>query len=263
MHDYKSINKDAWNIRTDIHIDSDFYDNESFLHGKNTLKDIELSMLGDIHGKSILHLQCHFGQDSISMARMGAMVTAVDLSDKAIGKAKELSNQLGIDVNFICSDVYDLPNILNQKFDIVFTSYGVIGWLPDLDKWGQIISYYLKPQGQFVFVEFHPFVWTFDDDFNQISYDYFNTGEIVETNEGSYTDRDAQITYKTVSWNHPLSEVLNSLVSNNIEINQFNEFDYSPYPCFKNAEEIDKDKFIIKHLKNSIPMVYAIKGTKK
>ena len=147
MNNYKEINRQAWNIKTAIHIDSDFYDNDSFLKGRNTLNSIELDMLGDVHGKSILHLQCHFGQDSISLARMGAEVTAVDLSEKAIENARIFSKQLGFDVNFICSDIYDLPEILDQKFDIVFTSYGVIGWLPDLDSWAQLISNYLKPHG--------------------------------------------------------------------------------------------------------------------
>lgn len=263
MNNYKEINRQAWNIKTAIHIDSDFYDNDSFLKGRNTLNSIELDMLGDIHGKSILHLQCHFGQDSISLARMGAEVTAVDLSEKAIENARIFSKQLGFDVNFICSDIYDLPEILDQKFDIVFTSYGVIGWLPDLDSWAQLISSYLKPHGKFVFVEFHPLVWIFDEDFRKIAYDYFDTGEIIETFAGTYADRNADISYSEISWNHPLSDVLNSLIGVGIEIKKFDEFDYSPYPCFKNIVEFAKGKYRISHLEHNIPMVYSLLGEKK
>ncbi len=263
MSSYKDINKKAWNCKTPIHIDSEFYDNNSFLEGRNTLQDIELEMLGDIKGKNILHLQCHFGQDSISLARMGANVTAVDLSEKAIESAIIFSKQLGVDVDFICSDIYDLPEILDKKFDIVFTSYGVIGWLPDIKEWGRLVSNYLKKDGQFVFVEFHPLVWIFDDDFQKVAYDYFDIGEIIETFTGTYADRNADVSYSTVSWNHSLSEVMSSLINGGIEIKQFKEFDYSPYACFKNTVEIEKNKFKIKHLEHSIPMLYAIEGLKK
>lgn len=263
MTDYKKINKQAWNIKTDIHIDSDFYDNDAFLKGRNTLQSIELDMLGDVQGKNILQLQCHFGQDSISLARMGANVTAVDLSEKAIDKAKELAQQLGVEVQFICSDIYDLPKVLDLQFDIVFTSYGVIGWLPDMKRWGELIANYLKPAGHLVFVEFHPLVWIFDDDFRKIAYDYFDTGEIIETFSGSYANREADINYTTVSWNHSLSDVINGLICAGIEVKRFDEFDYSPYPCFKNTEEVAPGKFRIKHLEHTIPMVFSLSGIKR
>jgi len=260
---YIEINKESWNAKTDFHLKSEFYDLEGFLKGNTSLNEIELNLLGDIKGKSILHLQCHFGQDSISLSRLEAEVTGIDLSDKAIDAAKELSNKTKNDITFICCDIYDLPNHLDKQFDIVFTSYGTIGWLPDLDKWGKIISRYLKPNGKFIFAEFHPVVWMFDDNFDKIGYSYFNSGAIVETETGTYADVEADITQEYVMWNHPISEVLNSLISNEIEINLFEEFDYSPYNCFKHTIEFEPKKFRIKHLENKIPMVYSIVGTKK
>jgi ubiquinone/menaquinone biosynthesis C-methylase UbiE len=179
--DYIEINKKTWNNKTEVHVTSDFYDNESFLHGKSTLKDIELNLLGDISGKKILHLQCHFGQDTMTFSRMGAQATGVDLSDKAIEKAKEFNAQLGLDAQFICCDLYDLPNHLDEQFDIVFTSYGTIGWLPDLDKWSKVASQFLKPGGRFIMAEFHPVVWMFDNDFKEVFYNYFNVTPIIET----------------------------------------------------------------------------------
>ncbi len=232
MKDYKEINRLSWNNRTEIHVDSDFYDVPSFLAGKTSLKSIELERLGNLEGKKVLHLQCHFGQDSISLARMGAEVTAVDLSDVAIKKGTDLAKKAGVDVKFICCDVYSLPDHLEGQFDLVFTSYGVVGWLPDMDRWAWLISNYLKPQGQLVFVEFHPVVWMFDDDFEGIKYSYFNTGFIQETESGTYTDFDAGLTQDYVMWNHGMSEVLNALISNDIEIMALDEFDYSPYNLF-------------------------------
>lgn len=262
-NNYIEINKKSWNSRTDYHVKSDFYDIAGFLAGNTSLKEIELDLLGDLTGKSILHLQCHFGQDTISLGRMGAQVTGVDLSDNAIHQAKLLAEKAEIDARFICCDIYDLPNHLDEQFDIVFTSYGTIGWLPDLDKWAALIARYLKPNGTLFFIEFHPVVWMFSDNFDKIGYNYFNTGAIIETANGTYADKDAPIKEEYVMWNHSMSEVINSLIKNNLRIDLLNEYDYSPYNCFNETEEFEEGKFRIKHLENNIPMVYAVVASKK
>lgn len=260
---YIEINRESWNNRTDAHLESDFYDLKGFKNGNTSLNSIELELLGDVKGKSILHLQCHFGQDSISLSRLGAKVTGVDLSDKAIDSAKKLAVETDVDTNFICSDIYDLPNHLDEEFDIVFTSYGTIGWLPDLDKWAKVISTFLKSGGKFLFVEFHPVIWMFDDNFEKINYRYFNSGAIVETESGTYADKNADITQDNVMWNHGFSEVLNSLIANGLEINSLDEYDYSPYNCFNKTVEIAPKKYRIEHLGDKIPMVYSVMAAKK
>ena len=261
--EYIKINKKMWNQKVDSHMKSDFYDVSNFLKGNSSLHQIELDLLGDISGKSILHLQCHFGQDTISLGRMGAKVTGVDLSNEAIEQAKLLAKKTGIDADFICCDIYDLPNHLDKKFDIVFTSYGTIGWFPDLNKWGQIISKYLNPKGNFIFAEFHPVIWMFDDDLEKIKYRYFNSGAIIETETGTYADKNAEIEAECITWNHSISEVITSLISNGLELNAMEEYDYSPYNCFNKTEEISLNKYRIKHLENKIPMVYSLVATKK
>lgn len=260
---YLDINRKAWNDKTEVHVNSEFYDMPSFLAGKNTLNDIELPLLGDIKGKKILHLQCHFGQDTISFTRMGAEATGVDLSDKAIEKARELSVQTEAHTRFICSDIYNLHEMLDEQFDIVFTSYGTIGWLPDLEKWAATVSRFLKPGGQFVFAEFHPVVWMFDPNFEKVAYRYFKTEAIIETELGTYADMTTPAEYEMITWNHSISEVVNNLINAGLEINLLNEYDYSPYNCFLGTEEFEPGKFRIAHLRNDIPMVYAIKATKK
>lgn len=257
------INRESWNKRTEAHLKSAFYDLEGFINGKSSLNPIELKLLGDIEGKNILHLQCHFGQDTISLSRLGAEVTGVDFSDKAIESAKKIADQTGSSAKFICCDIYDLPVHLDEKFDVVFTSYGTIGWLPDMDKWAKIVSNHLKPNGTFVFVEFHPVVWMFDDNFEKIAYNYFKSDAIVETQNGTYADKKANITITDVSWNHGLSEVMNSLIQNGLEIEHFEEFDYSPYNCFNNMVEIAPNKFQIQQFGNKIPMLYALKANLK
>lgn len=260
---YIELNRQSWNNRTETHLKSEFYDLNSFLKGKSSLNEIELNLLGDIKGKTILHLQCHFGQDTISLSRLGAKVTGVDLSDKAIESAKQIAKHTESNAKFICCDIYDLTNHLTEKFDIVFTSYGTIGWLPDLDKWANVVSTFLKPRGKFVFVEFHPVVWMFDDNFDKIGYRYFNSGAIIETKNGTYADKAADLTVSDVSWNHSISEVLNSLIKNGLEIKSLDEFDYSPYNCFNKTIEFEPGKYRIEHLDNKIPMIYSITAISK
>jgi ubiquinone/menaquinone biosynthesis C-methylase UbiE len=262
-NNYIETNRQSWNNRTETHLKSEFYDMDNFLKGKSSLNDIELKLLGDIKGKSILHLQCHFGQDTISLSRLGAKVTGVDFSDKAIECAKQIAKDINSNATFICCDIYDLPNHLDNTFDIVFTSYGTIGWLPDLDKWAKVISKFLKPNGQFVMVEFHPVVWMFDNNFEKIVYRYFNSGAIVETQSGTYADKEANLTITDISWNHSIGEVLNSLIKNRLEINTFDELDYSPYNCFNKTTEFEPKKYRIKHLDDKLPMVYSITATRK
>lgn len=260
---YLAINKQSWNNRTDAHLKSAFYDLDGFLKGKSSLNDIELNLLGNIEGKSILHLQCHFGQDTISLSQLGAEITGVDLSDKAIESAKSIASQMNSTAKFICCNIYDLPNHLEQKFDIIFTSYGTITWLPDLQEWAKLISNYLKPEGRFIFAEFHPVVWMFDDNFETVAYNYFNSGPILETESGTYADRNAEITQQYVCWNHSMAEVISALITNGLEIKTFQEFDYSPYNCFNKTIEFEPGKYRIEHLDDKIPMVYAIEATRR
>jgi SAM-dependent methyltransferase len=257
-----NTNKNLWNNKVAHHIESDFYKMKDFLAGNTSLNAIELNLLGNIEGKSVLHLQCHFGQDSISLAKLGAKVTAIDFSEIAIVKAKEFAMQTNTNVDFICCNIYDLPNLLNIKFDVVFTSYGTIGWLPDISKWANIVSHYLKPNGQFVFAEFHPVIWMYDNDFTFIQYNYFKDDPIIELETGTYADRNADLIGESVTWNHSISEVLNALIKNGLSILEFNEFDYSPYNIFSKPVEFEKGKFRIENHGNKIPIVYAILAQK-
>lgn len=262
MKDYLDINRKSWDAKVAHHVKSDFYFVDEFLKGRTSLNTPELELLGDISGKKILHLQCHFGQDSISLSRMGAQVTGVDFSETAIRTATEMAGRCGTDTRFVVSDVYGLPEVLDEQFDIVFTSYGVIGWLPDLDRWAGVISHFLKPGGRLVFVEFHPVVWMFDDDFTHVKYSYFNTGAISETYEGTYADQSAALVQDYIMWNHSLADVLGNLMKNGLQISAFQELNWSPYPCFRHTEEVEKGKYRIPQFGDKIPVVYTVMAVK-
>jgi 2-polyprenyl-3-methyl-5-hydroxy-6-metoxy-1,4-benzoquinol methylase len=260
---FSAVNKALWNEKTVHHLGSDFYDMPSFLAGKSSLKDVELGLLGDVKGKKILHLQCHFGQDTLSLARMGADVTGVDLSDKAIEKAGELAQQLSLNAKFVCCNIYDLPQHLEEQFDIVFTSYGTIGWLPDMKAWAEIVARYMRPGGAFVFVEFHPTLWMFDNEFTYAQYCYFKRDAIVEMEKGTYAERGADIELQSISWNHGLSEVMQSLIDSGLTLEQFGEYDHSPYNCFANTVEVVQGKYMIRGMEGKLPMMYSLKMVKK
>lgn len=260
--DYLEINRASWNKRVDSHYKSDFYAVNAFIAGKSSLNPIEVELLPNLQGKRVLHLQCHFGQDSLSLARLGAKVTGVDLSDEAIKKARALNSLCGLDAEFVCCDVYQIADFIKGRFDLVFSSYGTIGWLPDLEKWAGLISKYLKPGGSFVFAEFHPFVWMYNSDFSRLAYSYFKTEAIIEKEEGTYADKNAKLDIESISWNHSISEVLGSLLGAGLKLDVFKEFDYSPYDCFKNTEPVGEGKFRIKNFQSKVPLVYALKATK-
>lgn len=260
---YIDINKKMWNEKVELHVNSAFYDMASFKEGKTTLKEIELALLGDVAGKSILHLQCHFGQDTLSLARLGAKATGIDLSDEAIRTAQSLTEELGLDARFISCDVYGLPEVLDEKFDVVFTSYGTIGWLPDIEKWAEVVAHFLKPGGTFVFAEFHPVVWMFDNDLKFVQYPYFKADPIVETESGTYADRENGSHFTSMTWNHGIGEVFLALRKQNLQIEVLEEYDYSPYNCLANMVEVESGRYRVAHLNGLIPLVYAIKAVKE
>ena len=258
--DYLALNRTHWNERTAAHLRSTFYDLAGWRAGKESLREIELGLLPvDLTGLRILHLQCHFGQDTLSLARRGATVTGVDLSDAAISAARELAAESGLPARFIRCDLYSLPEHLDETFDIVFTTYGTIGWLPDLDRWAAVVHRYLRPGGQFVFVEFHPFVWLWNAERTAIKYPYFSKEPIVETNEGSYTDGSDHVRSTNVSWDHPVSEVITALLGQGLRLRSFTEYDYSPYDCFHNTVQCGPDRWQLAEFEGGlIPMTYSL-----
>lgn len=261
MQDYRSVNQQLWNKRTATHLASDFYDVAGWLAGKSLMSSIELSEMGDISGKTVLHLQCHFGQDTLTMHRMGATVTGVDLSTVAIEAARNLASRSSLAGRFICSDIYDLPDHLDETFDIVFASYGTIGWLPDIDRWAGIVSRYLKPGGKLHFAEFHPVIWMYDDYFREIIYPYFNTGAIHEVEDTTYADQSAQINENSITWNHTISDVVTALLARGLDLIKLKEYDKSPFGIFKEGVEIDGWHYI-KGLEHKLPLVYYLEARK-
>ena len=261
MEKYLEENQKLWDEWAAFHPDTSFYDMEGFLKGKNSLKPVELEALGDVKGKRLLHLQCHFGQDTLSWSRLGAKTTGVDFSATAIETARALNQQLGLDARFIQSDIQSLKGKLEGQYDIAFTSYGVLTWLPGLQPWAEAIRHYLKPGGAFLLVEFHPAFVIFDPENGQPAYSYFYEDNPIETdiNGGSYAGRyEGGKPRKEYTWQHSLSDIIMALLEAGLALEEFREYGYSPYNCWPEMEEVSPGRFRSKKLPG-VPHLFSLK----
>ena len=243
MNDYIKSNQDLWNHWTELHEKSELYDVEALKRGEFRLRDIEREELGDVASKSLLHLQCHFGLDTLSWAALGANVTGVDFSEKSIALARSLSLEMNIPATFVQSNVYDLPDKLSGQFDIVFTSYGVLWWLPDIEGWAKVVAHFLKPGGTFLVVETHPVALEFDaDDENALRLRnlYFPGSEPIKFEvEGSYAAADPGYKGVEYGWAHSMGEYINSLIGAGLQIELLREFPYMDWKMFAFLEKGD------------------------
>lgn len=272
MDKYLESNRALWDEWTDVHKDSEYYDLPGFKAGRFlALDQLERKAVGDVRGKSLLHLMCHFGMSTLSWAKLGATVTGVDFSEKAITLARSLSKELDIPATFVQANIYDLPEVLDAKegFDIVFTSYGVLTWLPDMAGWGKVIAHFLKPGGLFCVINMHPFTHIFDDeaeDMLRVRYPYFHTPEPMKFEvTGSYgspeTYQKKNIEY---SWQHSLSDIINALVDAGLRIEHVKEYPYAVWTMFRPSlvEKRDDGFLQLKEEVGNIPLTLEIKATK-
>lgn len=234
MNPQYEANRNLWNTWTPIHERSRLYALDEFRSGSLSLQSAERELVGDVAGKSLLHLQCHFGMDTLSWARLGACVTGVDISDAAIELAQRLAKEVALAGRFIRCDIYDLPQHLDEQFDIVYTSYGVLAWLSDLPAWARLIARYLRPGGKFYLLEGHPFVQVFTAgadarsfaDF-RVTNSYFAKGPYRLENERSYamTPEDpSHAKTECYEWTHTVSDIVNALAGAGLRIERMQEY---------------------------------------
>jgi SAM-dependent methyltransferase len=239
MTPFEQANRRRWDELAPIHLRSRFYDVEGFKAGQECLRPLEVAEMGDVAGQRLLHLQCHIGLDTLSWARRGAVVTGADASEKSVEAARALAAELGLPATFVAARVQDLPGVPGlaaHGFDVVFTSYGVLCWLPDLRPWARTVAHFLAPGGTFYIAEVHPFVDALDDsgkgDGLRVAYPYFPTGEPISWEaQGSYADRSAAVENRTsYLWPHPLGDVLTVLADAGLVIEFVHEHAFHVYP---------------------------------
>jgi SAM-dependent methyltransferase len=264
-----AANRVLWNAWTKVHERSKFYDLEGFTRGGVRLREYEIEEIGPVVGKTLLHLQCHFGIDSLSWARLGAQVTGADFSSEAVALARSLAAELGLDARFVESDVYDLRNRLEGEFDVVYTSRGVLGWLPDIRGWAEVAAHFVRPGGIFYVTEVHPVWEAFEYDGVEpgkmwLRYPYWETGEPFAIKVvGSYADRSADVGDLTeYGWNHSLGEIVTALIDAGLRIEFLHEFPFLEWPADALVEGDDGRFRLPGELDGKLPLLYSLKASK-
>jgi SAM-dependent methyltransferase len=266
MDDHVRANRELWDRWTLEHEKSDFYDVEGFRSGKDRLRSIELAELGDVKGKSLIHLQCHFGLDTLAWARRGAIVTGVDLSPNSIELAQSLAREVGLNATFICSDIGQLNQVLSSEFDIVFTSYGVLHWIRDMGGWADTIARLLKPGGVFYIVEDHPFFRTLtpnEDHTLEVANPYFFSEEPDHVEmSGSYATSNQGELRTFYIWNHSIGEVVNALLTAGLSIEFLHEFPFAARAKYSFMVQGEDGWWYLPQGSVPIPFLFSIRAHK-
>jgi SAM-dependent methyltransferase len=266
-----AANRALWDEWTPIHVRSEFYDVAGWKAGRagRDLQPLLLEEVGDVAGKDLLHLQCHFGLDTLSWARRGARVTGADFSERAIEQARALSAETGLDATFVVADIVELPAHLEGDFDVVFTSFGAINWLNDLPRWAEVAAHFVRPGGFFYIAEAHPFAWVFDDDDAatelRLAYHYWPSPEpLVFPTEGSYADPDASVEEPLeYAWQHSMGEIVTSLATAGLRIDYLHEHSWVPWKMFPFMVEAEPGIWRLPEpFDQRLPVLFSLKATK-
>lgn len=267
-------NRRNWNERTPIHAASTFYDVEAFKQGANALNDIERREVGEVADKSLLHLQCHFGLDTMSWARLGAVATGLDFSDEAIALARKLNAELDLGARFVQANVYDAADAIDERFDIVYTGKGVLCWLPDLGAWAQAVARLLKPGGVFYLMDTHPFLDVFHpaaagtaeeqchgpDDL-RFRYNYFPNaeGRYFGGGEPSYAGSKA-LASGAYYWWHSIAEILGALLEAGLALEFLHEFAQSFWRVFPGMARGDDGWWRFRDHNERLPQTFSLRA---
>ena len=241
---------------------------ETLRSGGVAINEIELSEVGDVTGKKMLHLQCHIGTDTLSWARQGAIMTGVDFSSVSLGIARKLTAELDLDARFVHSNIYELRENLDDTFDIVYTSAGVLCWLKDLTDWAGIIHHFLKPGGFFFLMETHPIMNIFDDEEPEalkIIRPYFHSDEPTcwDDDWPDYADPTYIPRNPSYEWRWSVSDIMNALIHAGLAIESFNEHNKIFFNILPMMKEVGNGWFNLPGFEDKLPLLFTLKARKK
>jgi len=275
MDDYVSVNRANWDERAPVHAASPDYRFAEFRDDPSFLSEVvrfDVPRLGDLRGLDAVHLQCHIGTDTLSLARLGARMTGLDFSPPALAEARRLAEETGADITYVQGEVYDAVSLLGaEAFDLVFTGIGAICWLPSIDKWAATVSGLLKPGGRLFIREGHPMLWTLqdgrDDDLIVVHFPYFEMPEATLWDEpGTYVETDHVFTHTTShDWNHGLGETVTALLDAGLEITQLVEHDTVPWEALPGQMEKvgELGEWRLKDRPERVPHTYTLQAVKR
>jgi SAM-dependent methyltransferase len=264
---HRELNRRWWDERVSIHTASEFYDVEGFKAGAGTLRPFEIEEVGDVAGKRLLHLQCHFGLDTLSWARLGASVVGLDFSGPAVEAANSLGAETGLDARFVQADLYDAVEALGgQRFEIVYTGLGALNWLPDLPRWAEVVVALLADGGFLYLAEFHPFSDVFADDDLTAVHDYFHdpAGLRIVDEGGTYANLEAETANNaTHEWAHPIADVLGVLLGAGLDLELFNEHDYTLFARWPHLVPAPGGIYRQPEGSPRLPLIYSLRARRE
>lgn len=258
-------NRANWDERVPIHVASRYYDVDGFREGRDTLQPFEREEVGAVAGKSLVHLQCHFGMDTLSWARSGANVTGLDFSQPAIEQARALATEIGVEAEFVVANVYDAVDALaGRQFDIVYVGIGSLVWLPDVARWAKVAAELVRPGGILYLADGHPLSEILADDALTVVNSYFGAEPQIWDEPGTYADLQAPTTQNiSYEWAHPLGVVVSELVRAGLRLEFLHERDYSLFQRWQFLEHHPEDgTFRMPAGMPSIPMTYSLRAAK-
>ena len=263
--EWREANRANWDERVPIHASGEFYDVAAFRAGQERLQPFEIAEVGDVSGKDLLHLQCHFGIDTLSWARRGARVAGLDFSAPAVETARSLASELGLDATFVQSDVYEAVEALEGRtFDVAYTGRGALNWLPDIGRWAGVVASLVREGGFLYLAEFHPFTEVFGDEDLSVEHDYFQgDAPQVWDEPGTYADFEAETSNNlTYEWNHPLGEVVSAVIDAGLTVELLHEHDYTMFPRWPFLEKSGFDTYRPPEGTPKIPLMYSLRARK-
>jgi len=271
--DYRQVNRTTWDERAPAHAASPDYGFQLFIADPDYLSDVvrfDLPRLGDISGLRGVHLQCHIGTDTLSLARLGARMTGLDFSPAALEQARRLADAVGADVDFVEAEVYDAPAVLGREaFDLVFTGIGALCWLPDIRRWAETVAALLRPGGRLFIREGHPMLWSLadarPDGMLVVEYPYFETVEpMVFDDPETYVETDVRFEHNlSHEWNHGLAEVITALMDHGLRLTAFEEHDSVPWEALVGQmERLEHDEWRLRDRPWRLPHSYTLQAVK-
>jgi SAM-dependent methyltransferase len=274
MADYRSLNRANWDDRVPAHVASDDYGLDRFRADPAHLSDVvrfDLPRLGDVSGLRGVHLQCHIGTDTVSLARLGARMSGLDFSGEAVAAARALAADLGLDMDFHQADVYDAVSVLGaEAYDLVFTGIGALCWLPSVARWAEVVAGLLKPGGRLFIREGHPVLWALaeprEDRVVALEFPYFETAEpLVWDEPDTYVTTDHVLTHTvTHEWNHGLGEIVTALLGQGMEITQLVEHDSVPWEALPGQMvKVDDNEWRLAERPERLPHTYTLQAVKR
>jgi 2-polyprenyl-3-methyl-5-hydroxy-6-metoxy-1,4-benzoquinol methylase len=270
MDDFFATNRRNWDERVPIHLrdNTGTYQIDAFLAGADTLYPIEASEIGDVSGKRLLHLQCHIGLDTLSLARRGAHATGLDFSPSAIEAARELARRTGMATRFVEGNVYDAATLAPEPFDIVYSTWGTVTWLPDVVRWAQMIAGALAPGGFFYLADDHPAAQMLEqiDGALVATYPWQTPADsplMFEANTSYAGDRTELANIKSYQWIHPLSEILSALLDAGLSIEMLHEHDRLPWKPFAMMVTAGGGLYRLPPTVPAVPLALSLRARKR